>query len=373
MALLLSGAIAADAFSLRGLRDYFSQPTRAARSLQQTRATGWPAVELSSSAVFVSMYEVRAARPGRSAAQPPRACATSGAGNLNARPSRRARPQVTPQSGNGKENYLWCWDQIDKAKATNSKAIQIVPTSEPPAAAAGAQPLVAPHSLPTPDASHSRCKSMPARTPAGPLLLTPPPPRAVHWKGTDTRVDSYCYRDNYQKCADVTEAMIAKFEQGMQSCIQHAVDQGFTTVSMLPHLDNDVTYYWRNKARCSGSLLVQGAWKRLHGSAMQRPARLQASPVSGSPAHRGSDWSYSPCLQAWFKPLDKFQGVTYYDILIAPVAQAMNTVAKNAPGVKMYLTLEGGHWAGLLGWQGPLGRWAAVWGCLCCVCVLLWR
>jgi hypothetical protein len=156
MALLLSGAIAADAFSLRGLRDYFSHTPRATRSLQQSNSTGWPAVELSSSAVFVSMYEVREAPAGASAMKLDnvvgwqclqlliRCIGLQASSTAAQRVPRRNRPlrrrrlnlcsaaQVTPQSGNGKENYLWCWDQIDKAKATNSKAIQIVPTSEPP-------------------------------------------------------------------------------------------------------------------------------------------------------------------------------------------------------------------------------------------------
>jgi hypothetical protein len=99
MALLLSGAIAADAFSLRGLREYISRPSATSRSLLQAKPTGWPAVELSSSAVFVSMYE------------------------------------LTPTSYAGKSNYLMCYDMVDKAKATNSKAIQLVPTSERPPAA----------------------------------------------------------------------------------------------------------------------------------------------------------------------------------------------------------------------------------------------
>jgi hypothetical protein len=60
-------------------------------------------------------------------------------------------------------------------------------------------------------------------------------------------VNSYCYRDNSYKCNDVNPGMIANFKAGMESCIQYAVDQGFTTVSMLPHLDNDATYTWRNK------------------------------------------------------------------------------------------------------------------------------
>jgi hypothetical protein len=42
--------------------------------------------------------------------------------------------------------------------------------------------------------------------------------------------------------------------------------------------------------------------------------------------------------------MEKVKGVTYHDILVAPVAKAMNYVAKNAKGpIHMYLTLQGGR------------------------------
>ncbi len=150
--------------------------------------------------------------------------------------------EITPTDWKGKPNTLLCYDQVDKAKATNAKKIQFIPT--------------------------------------------------VHWKGTDTRVDSYCYRNQYFTCQDVTPVLISQFKDGMQKCIQYAVDQGFTTISMLPHLDNDATYYWRNKA--------------------------------------------------WFDPLENVKGVNYHDILVDPVARAMHDVglAAKTP-IAMYLTLQG--------------------------------
>jgi hypothetical protein len=38
--------------------------------------------------------------------------------------------ELTPTDYMGKKNTLMCYDQVDKAKETNSKKIQFVPTSE---------------------------------------------------------------------------------------------------------------------------------------------------------------------------------------------------------------------------------------------------
>jgi hypothetical protein len=188
----------------------------AAASAPAAKNTSWAGVELSSSAVWISMYEVT--------------------------PMDLPQGKALPERLQAGSKYYMCYDQIDNARSTNAKSIQFVPT--------------------------------------------------IHWKGTDTRVDSYCYRAEYMKCIDVTDPMIAEFKDGMQKCIQYAVDQGFTTIAMLPHLDNDATYYWRNKA--------------------------------------------------WFDPMVKVKGEAYHDILVAPVAKAMNAVAKGSKvPIKMYLTLQG--------------------------------
>jgi hypothetical protein len=62
--------------------------------------------------------------------------------------------------------------------------------------------------------------------------------------------------------------------------------------------------------------------------------------------------------------MEKVKGVTYHDILVNPVAKAMNFVAKNAKGpVHMYLTLQGECRAAAVGHLGhPTSRQG--WLCL---------
>ena len=52
-------------------------------------------------------------------------------------------------------------------------------------------------------------------------------------------VTYYCLdRANGGQCPAPTDAQIASFQSGMQACFRRAVDVGFTTLAVAPHLDD---------------------------------------------------------------------------------------------------------------------------------------
>ena len=52
-------------------------------------------------------------------------------------------------------------------------------------------------------------------------------------------VTYYCLdRSNGGQCPAPTDAQIAAFQSGMQACFRRAVDVGFTTLAVAPHLDD---------------------------------------------------------------------------------------------------------------------------------------
>lgn len=49
----------------------------------------------------------------------------------------------------------------------------------------------------------------------------------------------YCLnRADGGQCPPPTAAQIASFQSGMQACFRRAVDVGFTTLAVAPHLDD---------------------------------------------------------------------------------------------------------------------------------------
>ena len=52
-------------------------------------------------------------------------------------------------------------------------------------------------------------------------------------------VTYYCIdRQSGGQCPQLTAAQIAAFQSGMQACFRRAVDVGFTTLAVAPHLDD---------------------------------------------------------------------------------------------------------------------------------------
>ncbi len=52
-------------------------------------------------------------------------------------------------------------------------------------------------------------------------------------------VTYYCLnREDGGQCPAPTAAQIASFQSGMQACFRRAVDVGFTTLAVAPHLDD---------------------------------------------------------------------------------------------------------------------------------------
>ena len=52
-------------------------------------------------------------------------------------------------------------------------------------------------------------------------------------------VTYYCIdRQSGGQCPHPTAAQIAAFQSGMQACFRRAVDVGFTTLAVAPHLDD---------------------------------------------------------------------------------------------------------------------------------------
>lgn len=115
---------------------------------------------------------------------------------------------------------------------------------------------------------------------------------SAYWTGPKPEKPSgWCYKNGYLRCEAVTAASIKTLQDGMASCAQYAVDSGFKAVVLIPKIDYNEFYYWRN--------------------------------------------------DLWFNPLDKFDGFSYVDILLTPFAGALNAVAAKAPaGVNFYLALQ---------------------------------
>ncbi|KAI8466695.1 MAG: hypothetical protein J3K34DRAFT_432891 [Monoraphidium minutum] len=111
----------------------------------------------------------------------------------------------------------------------------------------------------------------------------------VHYYGSESRIDSYCYRNENWGCEDVTPESMRRYRDLLAKCISYAVDKYNVDVAILAHLDNMKEYTWRN--------LLQ------------------------------------------FSPLVKYGGYSYKDAVLRPMADAVNKAAK--PGTRVVFTLNG--------------------------------
>ncbi|KAF8071022.1 hypothetical protein HT031_001104 [Scenedesmus sp. PABB004] len=110
----------------------------------------------------------------------------------------------------------------------------------------------------------------------------------VHYYGSESSLNSFCFRQNWGSCEAPNKDNIERFTALLAKCMQRAVDAG-KDIAVLAHLDNAGSYTWRN--------LLQ------------------------------------------FSPTEKKGGYSYADVVIAPMARAVNRVIK--PGTKVVFTLNG--------------------------------
>eukprot|EP00877_Chromochloris_zofingiensis_P006477 jgi/Chrzof1/2082/Cz11g02040.t1 len=68
-----------------------------------------------------------------------------------------------------------------------------------------------------------------------------------NWR-LNQKVDYYCsYQEYNSSCNPFDQQTISEFQAGMQQCMQHAFDVGFTEMLLSPHLDDGTrTNHWRN-------------------------------------------------------------------------------------------------------------------------------
>uniref|UniRef100_A0A383VIG4 Glycoside hydrolase family 5 domain-containing protein n=1 Tax=Tetradesmus obliquus TaxID=3088 RepID=A0A383VIG4_TETOB len=128
----------------------------------------------------------------------------------------------------------------------------------------------------------------------------------VHYYGSESSLNSYCYRNNWGSCEAPNKDNMERFTALLARCMKRAVDAG-KDIAVLAHLDNMQGYTWRN--------LLQ------------------------------------------FNPNEKKAGYSYFDVVVAPMARAANRAIK--PGTKVVFTLNGetgksvsqyaGQWLKLVG------------------------
>eukprot|EP00775_Hariotina_reticulata_P001231 gene1231-1570_t len=110
----------------------------------------------------------------------------------------------------------------------------------------------------------------------------------VHYYGSESSLNSYCFRNNWGSCEAPNKDNIERFTALLAKCMKLVVDAG-KDIAVLAHLDNMQQYTWRN--------LLQ------------------------------------------FNPNEKKGGYSYADVVIAPMANAVNRVIK--PGTQVIFTLNG--------------------------------
>jgi hypothetical protein len=110
--------------------------------------------------------------------------------------------------------------------------------------------------------------------------------------GSEVTIGQYFYKSGYDaNRVTVSPISIRRYRRSLQRCFQAAVDAGFTTIHIVPHVDpfqTDGRYIWRN--------LVAFHPLTKHGP-------------------------------------DVPNSFSYFDTLLQPVAQALNAVVRNDTGV----------------------------------------
>lgn len=110
-------------------------------------------------------------------------------------------------------------------------------------------------------------------------------------------VQFYCYKEHYERdtCIEFDAAAIVRFKRGMRNCFRKAVEMGMD-ISLTPHLDD---------------AFGLGAWRNA----------LIMDPTA---KHAGNNTEQG--------------GFSYYDIMLKPLAQALNAVISNS--TKVYFAMQ---------------------------------
>lgn len=110
----------------------------------------------------------------------------------------------------------------------------------------------------------------------------------VHFYGSETNINSYCFRYDWGSCEAPNKANIERFTSVLAKCIKKAVDAG-KDIAVLAHLDLEKDYAWRNNLQ--------------------------------------------------FNPNEKKGGYSYTDVVLMPMANAVNRAIK--PGTQVIFTING--------------------------------
>ncbi|GFH20977.1 uncharacterized protein HaLaN_18189 [Haematococcus lacustris] len=71
-------------------------------------------------------------------------------------------------------------------------------------------------------------------------------------------VRGYCYFDGSGTCNKFTKAALKKYEDGLALCFGAALDAGFTTFAITPHIDNGDNEEWSLRTWRNGLAEQQG-------------------------------------------------------------------------------------------------------------------
>ncbi len=149
-----------------------------------------------------------------------------------------------------------------------------------------------------------------------------------------TQVSGWCFRREWS-CRDASAWEISNFKSVLKTCIQEAVNVGFKTIVVLPH--NDIRGEWRRRRR-----RPRPGWGRAQrprcgsarggaasgGRTAGRPGTINTAPCRPRPA-RADGYTWRNLLD--YDPLAKYNGFSYDDVLIVPVAEAMREVWERTP------------------------------------------
>eukprot|EP00878_Enallax_costatus_P021261 GHUV01022503.1.p1 GENE.GHUV01022503.1~~GHUV01022503.1.p1 ORF type:complete len:402 (+),score=62.90 GHUV01022503.1:1266-2471(+) len=122
-------------------------------------------------------------------------------------------------------------------------------------------------------------------------------------------IDRYYYKDQSGNMLPADPVSIQTFKTGVQKCLQAVVDAGFTTIHITPHIDVQ-----------EKSPTGKGLWRNVV--------------------------KYDPSIK--YGP-DKSNSFTYEDVLLQPVADALNSVVTKEIAVEFALSAE----SGLSVWSYP--------------------
>lgn len=120
--------------------------------------------------------------------------------------------------------------------------------------------------------------------------------------GEENAIHRYYYKDRWGKQVPADQASIARFKSGLERCFRAGVNSGFTTLHIVPHVDP------------TDFKTGRGLWRNI----------VKFSPLT----------KYGP---------DASTAFSYEDVLLKPVAEAVNNVVGADTAVEFTLSAEQGR------------------------------